>query len=437
MQAVIMAGGTGTRLVELTKDSIPKPLAPVCGKPILEWQLQKLKENGIRDVILIIGHLGEKIKEHFGDGSLFGMNLSYIEETEPLGTAGALFYAKEKLRDGPFWLILGDVLFDIDMKRMEAFHEAQRALATLLVHPNAHPYDSDLIVKDERGRVLAFDSKHNVRRGWYDNCVNAGLYLLEKSFCNLVPVPQKTDLEKELLSRSIARGEAVYAYATPEYVKDVGTVERIRQAEEEWGDGCAARRNLRQKQRAVFLDRDGTVNLDRGLIYEREQLELEPSAVAAIKLLNRSGYLAIIVTNQPVVARGLCGIETVEEIHRKLKTLLGNEGAYVDDIIFCPHHPDKGYPEENKAYKIVCHCRKPDIGMIETCVAKYNIDLQQSWLVGDRTVDVQTGKNAGARTILLETGAAGQDGKYEAVPDLICKDLLEAAEFIVSKGGEG
>ncbi len=436
MQAVIMAGGKGTRLVELTKDIIPKPLAPVCGKPILEWQLQKLKENGIRDVILIIGHLGEKIKEHFGDGSLFGMNLSYIEETEPLGTAGALFYAKEKLRDGPFWLILGDVLFDIDMKRMEAFHEAQRALATLLVHPNSHPYDSDLIVKNDAGRVLAFDSKHNVRQGWYDNCVNAGLYLLDKSFCDLVPAPQKTDLEKGLLSKLVTQGAAVYAYATPEYVKDVGTVERIRQAEQEWGDGSAARRNLKRKQRAVFLDRDGTVNIDKGLICKPEQLELEPCAAAAIKLLNRSGRLAIIVTNQPVVARGLCDIETVEEIHRKLKTLLGNEGAYVDDIIYCPHHPDKGFPEENVAYKIPCHCRKPDIGMIEACVAKFNIDLRQSWLIGDRTVDVQTGKNAGVRTILLETGAAGQDGKYEAEPDLICSNLLEAAEYIAVTEGE-
>lgn len=436
MQAVIMAGGKGTRLLEVTRDIIPKPLAPVCGKPILEWQLKTLKQNGVTDAILVVGHLGEKIKDYFGDGGAVGIKLSYIHETEPLGTAGALFYVKERLRGDSFWLILGDVLFDVDLERMAFFHKERHALATLLVHPNSHPYDSDLIIKDDKGRVLAFDSKHNVRQGWYGNCVNAGLYLLEKRFCDLMSAPRKTDLEKDLLSKLTARGEAVYAYATPEYVKDVGTAERLRQAEQEWGGGFAARRNLRNKQRAVFLDRDGTVNRDRGLIWRSDQLELEPCAVEAIRLLNRSGYLAIIATNQPVVARGLCGIETVEEIHRKLQTLLGKAGAYVDDILYCPHHPDRGYPEENPAYKVPCHCRKPDIGMIETCVERFNIDLGQSWLIGDRTVDVQTGKNAGLKTVLVRTGAAGQDGKFDAVPDLVCADLLNAVRHILTQEEE-
>ena len=160
------------------------------------------------------------------------------------------------------------------------------------------------------------------------------------------------------------------------------------------------------------------------------EFELIDGVSKAIKKMNESGYLTIVVTNQPVVARGLCQIEDVERIHRKMETLLGQEGVYLDDICYCPHHPDKGYPEENPAYKIPCHCRKPDIGMLEDCVRKYNIDLAASWVVGDTTVDIQTGKNAGTKTALVLTGDAGKDGKYHVQPDLVARDLLEAIKEI-------
>ena len=174
IQAVIMAGGKGTRLRAITKDEIPKPMAPVAGKPILEWQIECLRRQGVQEVILIIGHLGHKIREYFGDGDAFGVKISYIEETQPLGTAGALAMLPEQLTGPSFFLIFGDVLFDIDLERMRRFHEEKKAVATLFVHPNVHPFDSDLVVCDAEGRVQQFDSKHNVRDYWYQNCVNAG-----------------------------------------------------------------------------------------------------------------------------------------------------------------------------------------------------------------------------------------------------------------------
>ena len=430
MQAVIMAGGKGTRLRAITNDEIPKPMAPVAGKPILEWQIDCLRRQGIGDIILIIGHLGHKIREYFKDGAAFGVKISYIEETEPLGTAGALSMLPEHLTGSSFFLIFGDVLFDIDLERMRRFHEEKKAAATLFVHPNVHPFDSDLVVCDAQGRVQRFDSKHNVRDYWYQNCVNAGFYLLDCSVCSRVPAGQKTDLEKDVLSTMIGDGAAVYGYCSPEYIKDVGTVERIRRAEQELTSGFIAGRNLTKPQRAIFLDRDGTINRKNGLIYQEDQFELEPCAVEAIRTINSSGYLAIVVTNQPVVARGLCQIEDVERIHKKMETLLGREGVYLDDLCYCPHHPDKGYPEENPAYKIPCHCRKPDIGMLEDCVRKYNIDRAVSWVVGDTTVDIQMGKNAGTKTALVLTGDAGKDGKYDVQPDLIAGDLLEAIKEI-------
>lgn len=429
-----MAGGKGTRLAELTGDVIPKPMVPLLGRPLLEWQVDCLKRNGIQDIIMVVGHLGKVIQAHFEDGSRWGVNIRYYAEREPLGTAGALPGMRDMLAD-EFLLLFGDLLLDIDMERMAAFHRKKRALATLFVHPNSHPFDSDLIVPDGEGRVTGFDSKHNDRSGyWYANCVNAGLYMMSKRILEHIPDGQKVDLEKEVLSPLCERNAPIFAYTSPEYVKDVGTVERIRTAERELVNDYVAARNLTRKQRAVFLDRDGTLNILKGLVYAPEQLELEAGAVEAIRAINSSGYLAVLVTNQPVVARGLCGMEDVELIHRKLQTLLGREGAYLDEIMWCPHHPDKGYPEENPDYKIPCRCRKPAIGMLEDCAGRFNIDMERSWMVGDTTVDIQTGINAGCRTALVLTGEAGQDGKYAVQADLTAENLLEAVKLILKEG---
>ena len=431
MQAVIMAGGKGTRLREITGDLIPKPMVKINGKPILQHQIEILSRQGIKDFILVIGYLGEKIREYFGNGTAFNVNINYIEEKQPLGTAGAFSLLPQYLSDEKFMLVFVDILFDIDVERMEKFHCENNALATLFVHPNAHPFDSDIVICSANGKIERFDSKNNIRDYWYKNCVNAGLYIFQSEICKYVPSEIKLDLEKELLTKLIEDNKSVFAYRSPEYVKDVGTVERILKAEETLKSGIIAKRNLKNKQKAIFLDRDGTVTRKNGLVYQEEQLELETCAAEAIRAINDSGYLAILVTNQPVVARGLCSIEDVEKIHKKLETLLGKENAYLDDIKFCPHHPDKGYPEENVLYKIPCHCRKPNIGMLEDCADAYNIDLKKSWIIGDTTIDIQTGKNAGCHSALVLTGDAGSDEKYDAKPDLVAKDLREAVNIII------
>ncbi len=431
-----MAGGKGTRLRSITNDEIPKHMALVAGKPILQWQIECLRDQDITNIILITGHLGGKIREFFEDGKRFQVNIRYIEETVPLGTAGALSLLPPLLTGDSFFLVFGDVLFDIDLSRMMEFHRQKQAKATLFVHPNSHPFDSDLVICGRDGKVCGFDSKHNIRTGWYHNCVNAGFYILDKTACEQVPKNTKVDLEKQLLAGMIEKNKSVYAYCSSEYIKDVGTVERIASAEKELKSGYIAWRSFRKRQRAIFLDRDGTVNRKNGLIWKEEQFELEDGAIKAIQKINESGYLAILVTNQPVVARGLCQIEDVENIHKKLETLLGREGAYLDKICFCPHHPDKGYPEENPDYKISCHCRKPDIGMLEDCAQQFNIDLAESWIIGDTTVDIQTGKNAGTKTVLVLTGDAGKDKKYNVQPDMVCSNLAEAVQKILENQEE-
>lgn len=428
--AIIQAGGKGTRLAALTKDEIPKPMLPLNGKPMLQWQIENLKEYAITDIVIIIGHLGHKIQEYFGDGSRFDVHITYIEETIPLGSAGALYYLKEALGEKDFILIFGDVMFDLAWDRMIAFHRQKSALATLLVHPNAHPYDSDLMIMDENSRIMGMDSKQNVRNYWYKNLVNAGIYILNARILKNMAGPVKTDLEKDLLCPLMGQGE-IYGYRTPEYVKDAGTVDRFQTVCREQAAGVWRKKKLSGRQRCIFLDRDGTINRYKGLVSQEEQLELEPCAAEAIQRINESGCLAIVITNQPVVARGMCTIEDVERIHKKMEVLLGKEGAYLDDIAFCPHHPDKGYPEENPEYKIPCGCRKPAVGMIEEMVKKYNIDCSSSYIIGDSMVDIQTGKNAGLHTILVHTGEAGKNKKYNVTPEMEADDLLEAVNAVI------
>lgn len=429
--AVIMAGGKGSRLRSITNDEIPKPMVPVDGKPLLEYQVEKLKTYGIKKIVMIVGHLGEKIVDHFKDGKDFGVEIDYIFEKEPLGTAGAFYYLKDKIDAKDFMLVFGDVFFDMDFDRMEDFHFKNSALTTLLAHPNGHPYDSDLIRTDDTGRVIGFDSKHNVRDYWYDNMVNAGMYIINRKLLDLVKEPVKTDFEKDILANQVQLGANIYAYHTPEYVKDVGTVDRINATVEELKSGLIQSKNLKNKQRAIFIDRDGTINVSKGFISKADDLELIPGSIEAIKAINKSGALAIVITNQPVIARGECSFEELHNIHNKLKTLLGEKGAFVDDIFYCPHHPDKGFEGEVPELKFDCECRKPKTGMIDEAVKKYNIDLSKSYMVGDSTMDLETARNAGVKSVLVDTGFAGNDGKYDRSCDIEAKNLFDAVEKII------
>lgn len=433
MKAVIQAGGKGTRISEITGDVIPKPMLEISGYPILYHQMMNLKKNGITDITVIIGHLGNVIKDYFGDGKQFGLNISYVEEDpqKPLGTAGSLYFLKDKLKAN-FVFLLADVFIDIDFEKMEQYHIANNADVTLLTHPNGHPFDSDLVV-EEGGVVKAFDYKSNDRTTYnYKNLVNAGVMIFSPSVFKYLTELRKYNYEKDIIVPLINDGKVV-SYKSSEYAKDMGTPERYRRVQEDYNSGICDAKNLANKQKAIFLDRDGTINEYVGFLRKEEDFKLIPGVSEAIKKINNSGYLAIVVTNQPVIARGEVTEEELEEIHKKMETLLGLDGAYIDDIYYCPHHPDKGFEGEIPELKIECDCRKPKTGMLEKAAREHNIDLSSSIMIGDSTLDIKMAENAGMQSILLKTGQKGEDGKYDVSPTLIAEDLNDAINKIICK----
>ncbi|MFC2143091.1 D-glycero-beta-D-manno-heptose 1,7-bisphosphate 7-phosphatase [Candidatus Aenigmatarchaeota archaeon] len=185
--------------------------------------------------------------------------------------------------------------------------------------------------------------------------------------------------------------------------------------------------------KAVFLDRDGVINEDRGFINTIDDIILYENSGKAIKMLNDSGFLVIIITNQPVIARGEITEKGLNEIHEKMKNMLAKDGAKIDKIYYCPHHPDKGFPGERPEYKIECNCRKPKTGMVEQAVKDFDIDVASSFFVGDKTTDIKAGKDAGCKTILVKTGIGGKDNVFDITPDYVCNDILDAVKTVVSK----
>lgn len=424
MKAVIMAGGRGTRIASVARD-IPKPMLPIDGVPILERELESLRQQGITEVIVTVGYLAPAIMEYFGDGSgvspatgkPFGVHIRYYVENEPLGSAGALYRIRGEL-DADFLLLNGDVMFDVDLQRFMAYHKAHGGLATLLTHPNGHPYDSGLIVADGQQHVTRWLTKEEPRPPYYRNRVNAGVHILSpKLLAGEIPAG-KVDLDRQILKPLAGTGQLV-CYDSPEYVKDMGTPERYAAVCEDVQKGRAAARNLCRPQKAVFLDRDGTINRYVGFLRNIEDFELLPGVAQAIRTLNEQGWLTIVVTNQPVIARGEVTEAELDAIHCKMETLLGQQGAWLDAIYYCPHHPDKGFAGERPELKIVCGCRKPRPGMLLAAAERYHIDLAQSWMVGDGKNDILAGKNAGCKTALLGTQDFGQDCTADSLLEFV------------------
>mgnify|MGYP001451112381 CR=1 FL=1 len=430
-QAIILVGGKGTRLKNISK-GLPKPMTLVMGKPLLQHIIEQCCKYGFLDIVLLVSYKYEAIEDFFADGRKFGVSIKYCFDKKQRGTAGALLDSFSSLNN-QFLIIYGDTFFDIDLDLLWDFHNIKLGDVSIFLHPNDHPQDSDLIDINSNSMVTNIHPyPHDFQ--WQRNLVNAALYVFSKSsLVNISLKSNKPDIVKDLFPSMLKSGRKLYGYLSTEYIKDIGTPERLDKVETDICSGRVKKLRKQTKKIAIFLDRDGVINKEVDHLSETEQFELIPGVEKAISNINKAGILAVVVTNQPVIARGDLQEDELRVIHNKMDTLLGEQGAYIDRLYYCPHHPDRGFPGEISELKFECDCRKPKIGLFMQAKNELNISLAKSWIIGDSTRDILSAEFAGLQSILVETGNAGRDFKYDVTPKYISKNLSEAVSLILEK----
>ena len=388
MKALILCAGEGTRLMPLTKDC-PKPMVRINNKPILEYNIKLCKKYGIKDIAINTFYLPKKIKEYFGDGLKFGVRLKYSHESELLGTSGALNNFIDFF-DESFVVICGDNITDINLKKMIDYHKSKKGIATLALRRKTTDLTSGgFVLTNKASQIKEFYEKSimeeekelDLKSFWK----NSGIYVLEPSIMKYIPTGY-SDFGKDIFPKLIKKGKKLFNYdISASYFCDVGKIEKYEKAKKDIESGLV-KLNF-DKNKAIFLDRDGVVN---EIIYEIDGRIMSPATIEQLKIikgvkesihkLKEIGFKIIVITNQPGIALGYLSKEKLEQINGFLKRDLG-----IDEIYSCPHHP-----------KITgkCDCRKPKIGLIKKAEKDFNIDIKNSYFVGDSLSDIQTGKTA-------------------------------------------
>jgi D,D-heptose 1,7-bisphosphate phosphatase len=382
-QAVILVGGKGTRLGRLTSET-PKPMMDIGGRPFIHILIEEIARHGFLDIVLLCGHLAERIYSVFDDMIVLGARVRCLIEPQPMGTGGALLQAADQL-DESFMLMNGDSFFDFNFLDLRYFSVGRAWLGKVALRPlqDTGRYG---VVKLEGERITAFAEKAAIGPG----LINGGVYILRRQvldYINKVPC----SLEQDVLPQLVAEG-LIFGRAYPGYFIDIGIPEDLRRARDE----------LPSRRRAtMFFDRDGVLNHDAGYTHLIEDFRWMPGAIEAIKLCNDRGWLVIIVTNQAGIARGFYDEESVLALHRWMQEHLRQHGAHVDAIYICPHHPEGTVKE----LAIACDCRKPEPGMLRLALQEWpGIDVSSSWMIGDKPSDLEAAAKVGIRGRLFESG---------------------------------
>jgi D-glycero-D-manno-heptose 1,7-bisphosphate phosphatase len=382
-QAIILAGGIGSRLGDLTADT-PKPALDVAGRPFLAYLLWNLKRHGIFRVLLSVGYLADRIMKVMGDGSALGVDITYVVEAERLGTGGGLRNAAKHL-DNEFLVLNGDTLFDFNYHDLP-LHLDTDCLGVMALRrvEDVSRYGSARVEND---KILSFDEKSGTGPGF----ISGGVYLLRKAVLNLLP-EGASSIEHDLFPQ-LAKGRQLAGAVYDGYFLDIGLQVTLAAAQTElpaW-----------QKKPVAFFDRDGVLNLDRGYVHKPEDFNWQPDAREAVKLLNDSGYLVMLVTNQSGIGRGYYDESTFHSLTVWIQEQLSERGAHLDDVFFCPHHPTAGLGK----FLCDCDCRKPNSGMIDQACATWEINMTRSFVVGDSENDMDLAKAAGIPGYLYKEGS--------------------------------
>nr|WP_321360560.1 HAD-IIIA family hydrolase [uncultured Hyphomonas sp.] len=384
-QALFLVGGRGTRLGALSANT-PKPMQEIApGVRFLDLILENAARMGFTDLVLLAGHLGDKVEEAY-DGQRIGeAEIRVVRESQPMGTGGALAQAAQVL-DEYFVLLNGDSFFDINLRALTAapLPEGGGRLALRMVEDTAR-YGS---VQLDGARVSAFIEKNPDLTG--PGLINGGIYYLDRAMVSRIEAP--SSIESDVFPELVREGR-LEGLPFDGYFLDIGLPETLAQAQRE----TAA---LRVRP-AAFLDRDGVLNEDQGYTYRVEDLTWMPGAREAIRLLNDRGYRVIVVTNQAGVARGYYEEEAIGVFHAGMQAQLAEAGAFVDAFYHCPFHADGTVP----AYTVEDHPdRKPNPGMILRALSDWQVNRNASFLIGDKPSDMEAARRAGLPGHLYKGG---------------------------------
>lgn len=420
--AVIIAGGFGSRL----KKKIPKALVKINNKPIIQHQIEALKQFDLKNILIVLHYGSEKIKNFLGSGEQFGVNLNFFLETVPLGSGGALFKIFPLMKRH-FFVVFCDVYFDVDFVKFKKFHLRKNSLLTLFTHPNDHPADSDIVIVDKTNKVINFSGYPHKDLYSLPNLVTAGLFLFDKNLFKLIKSPNspKMDLTKELVPYLLSKKIEIFSYKSSNFIKDMGTPRRLKEVSSKLKSNL-----LNTCKTTIFFDRDGVIIENVDNLSQLNSIKFINGYRGALKKVKSNNALSFLVTNQPSIAKGFVTEEQVHKIHNYIEQHLGQNGLFFDDIKFCPHHPENGFKNEISNLKINCNCRKPKIGMFKELIKNHKFDLKNSWIIGDMTTDIRAGEKLGIKTILLRTGFGGMDGKINITPDFIFNDISKSVDWI-------
>ena len=376
MEAIVLAGGLGTRLSSVVSE-VPKPMAPVCGRPFLRYVLDELFSQGCESVVLAVGYLHEQISEYFGD-VYKGMSIRYSIEDAPLGTGGAIRQALEMCSEEIVFVLHGDSFLEIDLRCLEDTLRAHPSAEAALAIKRMEQFDRYGSLEVEDGIVQSFREKAYCDEG----LINGGAYALRRRA--LASMPESFSMEQDYLERYVSRG-VLAACETDGFFLDIGIPDDYERAQKEF---CT---RVPEGERIAFFDRDGTINVDTGHLYEPEKLEIIPSTVDLMRSYREQGYRLVVVTNQAGIAKGLYTEADMHRLHRILNDMLDRRGARVDAFYFCPHHPDYTGP---------CTCRKPAGGMIKKALFDFEADPDACILYGDKESDLAAARACGVRAML-------------------------------------
>lgn len=385
-QAVILVGGRGTRLGAFARDT-PKPLMPIAGDVrFLDYLIENIARYGMRDILLVAGHLGEQIEARYQGAHVRGATVRVVREPEPAGTAGALRHVAGVL-DDVFLLSNGDSMFDINYLALAAeLGPDDIARLALRRVPDGARYGR---VSIDGERITGFHEKDAAWTG--EALINGGVYVLRKSVLDLInrtPLSIETDVFPELCRRGAISGAAFEGYFL-----DIGLPETL-------GEARAAL-PAQMRRPAVLFDRDGTLNRDDGYTYRVEDLEFLPGAIEAVRACNDVGALAIVITNQSGIARGKYVAADMENFHAHMQTRLAEHGAHIDAFYHCPFHDEGVVP----AYTRADHPdRKPNAGLLRRALLEWPIDAKRSIMVGDHARDVEAARGVGINGAEVKPG---------------------------------